>query len=445
MAMRVLVVGLAVTGEAVARHFAPTADVTVVDDRLDTATLAARAAALDAALAPPEASPAEVVAGHDLVVPSPGVPPANPLLAAAARAGVLVRSEIDVAAAGLRVPLVAVTGTNGKTTVTTLITAMLEHSGRRVEAAGNIGRPLLDLVGEDGDLDVVVAEVSSFQLQFTTSFRPRVAVLLAVAPDHLDWHGSFDAYAAAKARVFADQHADDLLVANRDDAMVVQLAAAARSEVRWYSTAPGSTSGYRLEAGTLVDDAGNKIITVRELDPRAPHDIANGLAAAAAARAVGATTDAIAAVLRDAPRAAHRLTPVATVDGVGYFDDSKATNPHATVSAVSGFEHVVLLAGGRNKGLDLGPLRALAPHLDAVIAIGDAAPEVEDTFRDAVPVTRAGTMRDAVRAAAGFARAGGVVLLSPACASFDWYEDYGARGDDFAREVRALAADRALT
>jgi len=438
MATRVLVVGLAATGEAVARHFASTADVTVTDDRLDEAARAVRAADLGATTAPAGATADALVAAHDLVVPSPGVPPSHPLLMAAVRAGVPVRSEIDVAAAQLHPPLVAITGTNGKTTVTMLVAAMLERSGLETVAAGNIGRPLLDLVGRDDGVDVVVAEVSSFQLEFTTTFRPQVAVLLSLAPDHLDWHGSFADYAAAKGRIFAQQHPDDVLVANRDDREVAQLAAAAPSTVQWYSITTGAADGYRIERDTLVDDDGAEIIGVEELGPRAPHDVANALAAAAAARAAGASLEGVAAVLRDPPRAAHRMTPVATIDGVTYFDDSKATNPHATASAVRGFEHVVLIAGGRNKGLDLAPLRELAPRLEAVVAIGDSAGDVEAAFRDAVPVETAPTMRDAVRAAARRARRGGVVLLSPACASFDWYPNYGARGDDFAREVRAL-------
>jgi UDP-N-acetylmuramoylalanine--D-glutamate ligase len=437
MATRVLVLGLAATGEAVVRHFASTDAVTVMDDRLDAPALAARAAQLHATTAP-DATPDELVAAHDLVVPSPGVPPTHPVLVAAARIGVPVRSEIDLAADELRAPLVAITGTNGKTTVTMLVTAILEQSGLRAVAAGNIGRPLLDLVGDDDGVDIVVAEVSSFQLEFTTTFRPQVAVLLSLAPDHLDWHGSFDAYAAAKAKIFSRQQPADVLVANRDDHDVAALAAIAPGAVRWYSITDAE-DGYRLAGDALVDEEGTEIITLDALHPQAPHDVSNALAATAAARAAGGSVAAAAAVLREPPRAAHRLAKIATVDGVAYFDDSKATNPHATASAVSGFEHVVLIAGGRNKGLDLTPLRSLALRIDAVIAIGDAAADVDAAFRGAVPVEFAASMRDAVRAAARHASRGGVVLLSPACASFDWYTDYGARGDDFIQEVLTLA------
>jgi UDP-N-acetylmuramoylalanine--D-glutamate ligase len=441
-APRVLVVGLAATGEAVVRHFPPST-VTVVDDGIDPQVLEQRLTELQAAPAPTGVAPAELVAAHDLIVPSPGVPPAHPLLAAARATGVPVRSEIDVAAELLQVPLIAVTGTNGKTTVTMLVTAMLERAGTRAVAAGNIGRPLLDVADDPTGIGVVVAEVSSFQLEFTTRFRPQIAVLLDVAPDHIDWHGSFAAYAAAKARVFAAQQADDVLVANRDDATVVELAAGAHGTLRWYSTRAGSEAPFRVEDGALVDAHGAAFVSLADLAPRAPHDVANALAAASAADAAGAAREAIAAVLIDPPRAAHRVTPVDTIDGVRYIDDSKATNPHAAASAVRGFEHVVLIAGGRNKGLDLDSLRDVASHLTAVVAIGDAASEVEMAFRDLVPVDRAQSMRQAVRAAARRARTGGVVLLAPACASFDWYPSYAARGDDFAREVAALAADQA--
>lgn len=441
-APRVLVVGLAATGEAVVRHFSP-ATVTVVDDRIDPDVLEQRLAELQAVPAPSGVAPSELVAAHDLVVPSPGVPPGHPLLAAARAAGIPVRSEVDVAAELLRVPLIAVTGTNGKTTVTMLVTAMLERAGERAVAAGNIGRPLLEVADDPTGIDVVVAEVSSFQLEFTTRFRPQIAVLLDVAPDHLDWHGSFEAYVAAKARVFAAQQPDDVLVANHDDATVVELAAGARSELRWYSMRAGSDASFRVEGGSLVDAGGTAFVSLADLAPRVPHDVANALAAASAADAAGAAREAIAAVLVDPPRAPHRVTPVDTIDGVRYVDDSKATNPHAAASAVRGFEHVVLIAGGRNKGLDLGSLREVASHLTAVVAVGEAASEVEVAFRDAVPVDRAQSMREAVRVAARRARPGGVVLLAPACASFDWYPSYAARGDDFAREVAALAADQA--
>jgi UDP-N-acetylmuramoylalanine--D-glutamate ligase len=383
----------------------------------------------------------------DLVVPSPGVPEGHPLLQAAQRAGVPLRSEVDLAAerlAGAGRTLVAVTGTNGKTTVTELTLAMCTASGLDAVAAGNIGAPLLDEAGAPTDR-LVVAEVSSFQLALTTeAFRPRVAAILNLADDHLDWHRTFDAYARAKARIFRAQGAGDLLVFNADDPVVAALAAEAPGRTIAFTVAAGAAAGYRVRVGVagpvLVSADGRELVAVDGLAATAPHDLANALAAAALALEVGATPEGVADALRAFAKGAHRLQVVGEVDGVRYVDDSKATNVHATLAALRGFPRAVLVAGGRNKGLDLTPLRAGADHLVAVVAIGDAGPEIEAVFRGAVPVTVATSMADAVQAARALASPGDVVLLSPACASFDWYRSYAERGDDFAREVRRLAA-----
>jgi UDP-N-acetylmuramoylalanine--D-glutamate ligase len=452
---RVLVLGLGVTGDAVVRHRAAEGDrVTVVEDapggdaykrRRQTAI----AAGADVVERPDPNRLVALARGSDLLVPSPGVSERHPAIEVAAEAGVVIRAEVDLAAelaAARGKPLVAVTGTNGKTTVTMLIASMLEQSGVAALAAGNIGLALLDAVDAvagsgsavtdgkaaataaiDSDPDALVAELSSFQLVFTTeAFRPRVAVLLNVAPDHLDWHGSFERYAAAKARVFAHQRPDDVLVFNRDDEVASRLAADASS---------------RRVGFSAYDD--KSAYGIGELPLTAPHDRANAIAATAAALEVGATSDGIARALHEYPRLHHRVARVGNAGGVQYYDDSKATNPHATLSAVRGFDRiegqVVLIAGGRNKGLDLSVLRALAPRLRGVVAIGEAADEVEGAFSGAVPTARARSMQEAVVFAARRAQAGDVVLLSPACASFDWYPSYAARGDDFAHEVARLS------
>jgi UDP-N-acetylmuramoylalanine--D-glutamate ligase len=431
---RVLVLGLGVTGDAVVRHRTQRGDdVTVVEDAPEGDAYRARAATAKAAGAEIVERPARdrldaLVRDADLLVPSPGANERHPAIAAAREAGVPIRAEVDLAAELAAVrgkSLVAVTGTNGKTTVTTLIASMLNESGIASLAAGNIGLVLLDAAHKAAD--VLVAEVSSFQLAFTTeAFRPRVAVLLNVAPDHLDWHGSFDQYAAAKARVFHNQRADDVLVFNRDDEVVSRLV----------EGAPSRRVAFSVEEGGTVFRRDDVSLT-------APHDRANALAAAAAAIEVGATSEGIARALNEYPRLHHRVARVGNAGGVQYYDDSKATNPHATVSAVRAFEsrdgQVVLVAGGRNKGLDLSVLRTLTPRLRAVVAIGEAGSEVEAAFTGGVPVTRADSMRAAVAAAARRAHPGDVVLLSPACASFDWYPSYAARGDDFAREVARLS------
>jgi UDP-N-acetylmuramoylalanine--D-glutamate ligase len=451
-AMRTVVIGLAVTGDALVRHLTRRGDaVIVIEDTPGTGpeyaarVQHARAAGADVVERPGAARAGSLAAVADLVVPSPGVPERHAAIAAARRARVPVRSEVDLAAElanrdGGPV-LAAVTGTNAKTTVTTLTAAMLTKAGVKAVAAGNIGRPLLEAV--EDDIAVVVAEVSSFQLNFTTdAFRPRASALLNLGADHLDWHRTFDAYARAKSNVFVHQTGDDLLVFNADDPVVAGLAAEARGRRVPFSVAPGAASGYRVldtAAGqVLVTSDDEEIVALEALPRRTPPDVANALAASAMAIDLGADLVSVRDTLSAFGGLAHRMQLVTERNGVRYVDDSKATNVHATIAAVGGLERVVLLAGGRNKGLDLSELRTLAPRLRAVVAIGEAADEVAEAFSGATPVVVAQSMRDAVRTAHDLAERGDTVLLSPACASFDWYPSYSARGDDFAREVREL-------
>jgi UDP-N-acetylmuramoylalanine--D-glutamate ligase len=448
----VLVLGLAKTGEettAVLRREGVA--VTVVEEEPAGSEFERRAGAARASGATVlETAPSDgwkaFVSGFDLVVPSPGVRPDHPALVAANAARVAVRSEIELAAERIDALIVAVTGTNGKTTVTSLITAMLEASGRRAIAAGNIGTPLIRFAGAGPKTgtDVVVAEVSSFQLEFTERFRPDVAVVLAVADDHLDWHGSFDAYVEAKARIFAAQRADDVLVYDHDDPVSARLGARAVSRTIAVSLDPECLDAARVVGGRLLDDTGAVLADVASLPRALPHDLSNSLAAACAALAAGATRAGVGAALSTFRTLPHRVALVGEARGVQYYDDSKATNPHAAVHAISGFGSVVLLAGGRNKDLDLDVLAASSDHIRAVVAFGEAAPEVEKAFAGTRPVVRADSMRDVVRAGALQAQPGDVVLLSPACASWDWYAGgYEERGDDFAAEVALLVAEYA--
>ena len=457
--MRVLVVGLGVTGDAVVRHLlspSSRADatgggvtVTVVDDEPSAATAPYAEGARRAGATVIERPVAALVEEHahrcDLIVPSPGVNERHPAIRAARSAGVAVRSEVDLALERASMPVVAVTGTNGKTTVVTLVAAMLDASGIRVRAAGNIGHPLLDAVTEP--VDVVVAEVSSFQLELTTAaFHPRVAVLLNVAADHLDWHGSQERYVAAKARIGAHLADDDAFVFNADDPTVRALAEGVKARRIPFSLDPHRESGFRIGPDGLLGPDGVRLVDLADLAGRAPHDRENMLAAAAAGREVGATAGGIAAAVRSFGGLPHRMTVVGEWHGVRFVDDSKATNPHAAERAIrathapgTGDRRVVLIAGGRDKGLDLGGLAGTAPALRGVVAIGEAASAVAAAFAPTgIAVRDAGSMRDAVETAAGLAEPGDVVLLSPACASFDWYDSYAARGDDFAREVAQL-------
>jgi UDP-N-acetylmuramoylalanine--D-glutamate ligase len=448
--MRVLVIGLGATGDAaVAWAMAAQHEVVVLEDQPGGDAYRERARRAVASGAELLETPApELVAARasavDLVIPSPGVRPDHPAIVAATVAGVPVRSEVDVAVERLRARtappcLVAVTGTNGKTTVTTMIAAMCEEAGLRSTAVGNIGRPIIDATEDDAD--VVVAEVSTFQLEFTTdAFVPDIAVLLNVAQDHIDWHDTVEDYAAAKARVFAHQGAGDVLIVNHDDPVAWDLAQSAHAQVVPYTRGAPEPGGYGVADGVLVGPEGDLAAVPSS---GAAHDIDNGLAAAAAALRAGADVPAVARTLAGWTGLPHRVQFVADVDGVHYVDDSKATNGHAAASALEGFESVVLIAGGRDRSRDLGLLRKFAPRLRGVVAIGEATETVEAVFEGLVPVERALSMRRAVRTAASRAQRGDTVLLSPGCASLDWYESYAARGDDFAREVALLAKEGA--
>jgi UDP-N-acetylmuramoylalanine--D-glutamate ligase len=436
MAERVVVVGLGVAGEAVARQLARRGwSVVVAEDRPGPAarSRAEGLAALGVQVveAPDDAAFDALVDATDLLVPSPGVPRRHRATTRALARGIPVWTEFELAARWSSLPLVAVTGTNGKTTVTTLVAGMLEASGRRTALAGNNDLPLVDALDLEG-LDVVVVEASSFRLEFTETFAPRVGTWLNLAPDHLDWHGDMASYEAAKAKLWANAGPDDVAVANAEDPAVLAAAEASRARVVTFGLEAGE---WHVAGDELVGPAG-PVLGVGELARDLPHDRSNALAAAATATAAGAGPDAVASVLRSFRGLPHRITPVGEHGGVRWLDDSKATDPHAAVTAVRGFASVVLVAGGRNKGLDLSVLAGEAGRLRAVVAIGEAAPEVAAAFAGTgVPVSTAGTMDEAVASARAVAQPGDVVLLSPGCASFDWYRGYGERGDDFARAV----------
>lgn len=392
-------------------------------------------------IAPDAGVVADTLARVDLVMASPGVRPDHHIVVAALGLGVPVRSEIDLAAERITAPIIAVTGTNGKTTTVEMITAMLAADGRTVLCGGNIGTPLITFAGKDAD--IVVAEVSSFQLHFVTdAFRPQVAVLLNIADDHLDWHGSFEAYRADKCRVFAAQQPNDVVILNVDDAAVHEvLASGATGEGRVVTVGSDADNDYFVAGQELR--GGTELLATRSELPRAlPHDLTNALVAAAAAMACGVSANAVREVLKNYATLPHRVQRIGENWGVSFYNDSKATNPHATQRAVEAFDSVVLLAGGLNKGLDLNSLRTTVPPVKSVVAFGAAQYEVESAFAGLVPVVRAASMSDAVRAGAAMARSGDVVLLSPGCASFDMYPGgYTERGDHFADIVRQLITE----
>jgi UDP-N-acetylmuramoylalanine--D-glutamate ligase len=351
--------------------------------------------------------------------------------------GVPVWSELELGASLCRVPIVAVTGTNGKTTATELVAASMRAAGLRARASGNVGYPLSAAAREP--FDALAVECSSFQLRFSERFHPRVSVLLNLAPDHLDWHGSVEAYAAAKARVFANQRGQDVHVGNADDARAARLSRSAPCSVRWFREGPprpGET-GVR-DGAVLVRGADGGTVSLGEPD-LAERFLADAAAAAAAALAFGLTEDAVRRALAGFRTAPHRGEVVARIGPVAFLDDSKATNPHATLASLRGMRDVVLVAGGLAKGVDLSPLRGAAPRLHAVVAVGEAAPEIERVFAGLVPVSVRGTIEAAVAAALDLARPDRPVVLAPACASQDMFTDYVERGERFAAAARALA------
>jgi len=426
-----LVHGLGITGRAIVIALrARSLQVLASDDNPSETTISElEALGVTVIAAPDERVLVGLIAQVDAVIPTPGLPEAHPLFAAAAQVGRPVLSELDLAAAWDQRPLIAVTGTNGKTTTTLLTVQMLERSGLRSVDAGNTETPLVTAIA-DPDLDVIVVEASSFRLGRSRRFAPDVGVWLNFAPDHLDVHASLAAYESAKARIFSGQHRGQVAVANIDDPVVMRHATGPAQVVTF-----GRTGDFHVSAGQIVGPDG-PLARLEELWRALPHDVSNAMAAAAAALAGGATRDGVHQALVEFKGLSHRVALVGERDGVTWYDDSKATTPHAVAAAVAGFDSVVLIAGGRNKGVDLSALGALTPPVRAVVGIGESAAEVISAFAG-VPGAAAASMTEAVAAAARLARAGDAVMLSPGCASFDWYRSYAERGDDFARIVRS--------
>lgn len=447
---RVLVLGLGVTGQAVAEGLTllgaqvsasdarPEAELAGAPERLRGAGVEVETGSHDRALT--------WIADADVIVPSPGIPPSAAPIRRAFELEAWVLPEVELAARLARAPILAVTGTNGKTTVTMMLGAILEADGRDVVACGNIGDPFLPAVIERPDVDAYAVEVSSFQLAFCETFRPRVAVWTNFAPDHLDWHGSTDAYRDAKARIAARQGPEDTFVYPGSQP---ELAALAPHGPRRLGFGAGPGAGrfgaWYEDGGAVATLPGGGAVALGSLDglrARGLPFVEDGLAAAAAALAFGVSPDAVRVALEAFRPGAHRVEPVAEVGGVQFVNDSKASNPHAALTAVRGFDRVVLIAGGRNKGLDLGALREARDRLSGVVALGEAAGEVSDAFAGSgVPLREAPTMQEAVDAAYAMAHPGDVVLLSPACTSWDRYANYAERGDAFRAACRALTGD----
>jgi UDP-N-acetylmuramoylalanine--D-glutamate ligase len=439
-----LVYGIAVAGDALALALHRRGVRVLVADDAPTDDKARLAAAVGADLVatPDPVTLESLVRASDLVCPAPGVPETHDVVRTARRLGRPVRSEIDLAyeweqqrPGGPR-PMLAVTGTDGKTTTTLLVAEMLRHAGHRAAAVGNTEVPLVAAL--DSDAEVFAVECSSFRLAFADVFRAEASVWLNLAPDHQNWHVSLDSYEAAKARMWAHLRPSDVAVGFAADPVVMRNLQRVTARTRTFG-APAAD--YRVEGDRLVGPSG-PIARVAVMRRALPHDLTNALAAAALVIESGlADAVAVEAALATFVHPPHRIEPLGEIDGVRWFNDSKATTPHAALTAIRAFDRVVLLAGGRNKGLDLAALATEAQRIVAVVALGEAAGEVAAAFAGVCPVVTARDMAEAVDAAAHLATPGDVVLLSPACASFDWYDGYPARGDDFTRLVAERRSD----
>jgi UDP-N-acetylmuramoylalanine--D-glutamate ligase len=377
----------------------------------------------------------------DLIVLSPGVPNLAEIQTAR-RTGVQILGELELAARFVEAPLVAVTGTNGKSTTTALLGALLSGLGRPIFVGGNLGTPLSEAVGTPaaGAGGLCVIEVSSFQLETAVHFRARAAAVLNLTEDHLDRHGTMDAYAEAKARIFLNQEPSDLAVINGDDPWCLRLARRTVADVLEFSSSRSVEDGGFVCGGDLVlrGFGSEESYPVSELQIAGRHNQENALAALLIARGLGLAASPAREALRAFRPLPHRLEKVAEGRGVVFYDDSKATNVHSVVKALDGFPRpVVLIAGGRDKGGDYGPLREVAKKtVRAAVLIGEARPLIAEALRGSVPVHEAASLEEAVRQAAEIARPGDAVVLSPACASFDMFRNYEHRGDVF-REAAA--------
>jgi len=441
---RVLVVGLARTGEATALFCAGhNAIVTVTDIRpeseLGDAPAKLRAAGVTLELGGHHES---TYLAQDLIVPSPGVAADDPYLKLARSKRITVWSEIELAYRFLEGELIGITGSNGKTTTTTLVHHILRTAGYHAILAGNVGTPLISFVEQMNAETVSVVELSSFQLESIEKFRPDIGVFLNLTPDHLDRHKTMEAYTEAKARIFENQTELDAAVLNADDAATVALAPT-KPQVFWFSRKKRVSQGACLRGeDVIVVHHGKEEFVMKSAEIPLPgsHNLENVLAAVTAARLAEVDAETIAKGVESFAGVEHRLEFTAQIGGVSYYNDSKATNVDATLKALGAFPgRILVILGGKDKGSDYTVLQKTL-HEKAILAllIGAAADKIEQQIAGSVAIERAGTMERAVEIASQAARAGDIVLLAPACASFDQFEDYEHRGRVFKELVRRL-------
>jgi UDP-N-acetylmuramoylalanine--D-glutamate ligase len=442
--MRVVVMGLGISGRAAVRYLLGCgARVSVSDTRNASLMRQEELDFLSASGVNVEYGGHSAAFLHqaDMIMASPGIPFDLPVLMEARVRGIPVVGELAIAGPAITVPVIAITGTNGKTTVTSLIGELLQCSGKQVFVGGNIGIPLFDYLCEPVPVDVVVLEVSSFQLETAGEFRPDVAVLLNVTPDHLDRHGDLAGYAAAKKRIFMNQHNNGIAILGGDDPLCREMAASLKDRKTLLFGHQDDCQA-RVGPDRVVIDL-DRAMETYDLTGTAlagATGALNSAAAILAVRSMGCSPGDIRKGLAQFVPGPHRLAKVCEINGVAYYDDSKATNTGAVLSALRQFAgNVILIAGGRDKGDDYGLLRtAVGEKVRKVVLIGEAADKIAASLYGMVEIERAGSMDEAVRLAGRAARPGDTVLLSPACSSFDMFDNYGHRGKAFVAAVEML-------
>ena len=436
---KVTVVGMARSGVAAARALHALGALVTVTDKKPLDQLSAQVASLGSGITIEAGGhPDRIFIETDLIVLSPGVPTIPPVLQAR-RHGVNVISELELAWLLSDAPYIGITGTNGKSTVTTLVGLMLEKAKKKVLVAGNIGNALTEDISQLTKADWIVAELSSFQLEDIETFRPRIAAILNVTQDHLDRYRTIEEYGEAKARIFMNQQENDYLVLNFDDPIVKSYTRRTAATVIPFSRQLRFNPGACVLDGYLMFN-GRRIIAADELRISGVHNLENALAATALSLLAGADIRSVASVLREFPGLEHRLEFVREKDGVSYINDSKGTNVGAVVKSVEGFTRpVILIAGGLDKGSDFSPLYDLFKHkVKLLVLIGKAADKMAKALGTSTETVFAPTLQEAVRSASAHAGRGDIVLLSPACASFDMFKDFEDRGRQFKDAVRNL-------
>ncbi len=442
--MRISVIGAALSGVAAAELALRQGHSVLVSESRPESAIAENAARLrDSGITLEAGGHTDAVYESDLIIVSPGVPPSHPIRLEAPRRGIELIGELEYASRFLSNPIVAITGTNGKTTTTALTAYILQQSGRSAVAAGNIGTPLSALVGSVSSDTIIVAECSSYQLDTIVTFRPKVSMILNITPDHLSYHGTFSQYVESKWKIASNQQEDDVVILNADDPAVAPAASVVRSSVRYFSTTR-EVDGAFIRGGEIVlrdlQHTEEILMSLRRLGLPGVHNAANSMAATMAARAFEVRNENIRDSLMSFSGVEHRLEPVRTVKGARFVNDSKATNVNATWYALSSYDRpIVWIAGGRGDSNNYAELDELvAANVKSIVCIGEEADAIFNHWCTTKRCVKADTLEDALRIAQDMALAEEVVLFSPACKSFDMFANYEERGRAFKRIVAAL-------